>query len=75
MLLDLRMRNAQKLKAVIGTIFFILFFGFLRPHIIGEKWASYDVMVLGFLFFLWLCYSFAFGNTFQVYNDTTLMSM
>ena len=75
MILNLKMENAQKLKAVIGTIFFILFFGFLRPHIVQKKMESWDIMILGFLFFLWLCYSFAFGNTFQVYNDTTLMSM
>jgi hypothetical protein len=75
MLLKLKIENAQKLKAVIGTIFFVLLFGFLRPHIVGRELKGRDVAVLGFIFFLWLCYSFAFANTFQVYNDTTLLSI
>lgn len=75
MLLNLKMNNAQKLKAVIGTILFMLLFGFLRPHVVQKYIKSRDIMVLGFIFFIWLCYSFAFANTFQVYNDTTLMSM
>ena len=75
MLLNLKMENAQKLKAVIGTILFVLLFGFLRPHVVRTQIKGRDIMVIGFLFFLWLCYSFAFANTFQVYNDRTLMSM
>jgi hypothetical protein len=75
MLLNLQMKNAQKLKAIIGTILFILLFGFLRPHVVQKSIKTWDIMILAFIFFLWLCYSFAFGNTFQVYNDTTLMSM
>ena len=54
MLINLKMENAQKLKAVIGTILFILLFGFLRPHIVGKEIKSKDIMILGFIFFIWL---------------------
>ena len=71
------MENEQKLKACVGTIFFVLFIGFIRPIILNYRINLHDTVLMAFLFFLWLCYSYAFANTFKLssINDINLSNL
>ena len=54
----------QKIKCMVGTIFFLLFFGYFRPFFINIPLNSKEIVINSLLFFLWLGYSYAITNTF-----------
>ena len=56
--------SQQKIKCMIGTIFFLLFFGYLRTFVVNIPLDTKSIIINTLLFFIWIGYSYAISNTF-----------
>ena len=54
----------QKIKCLVGGIFFLLFFGFFRVIFTNDILDTKDIVLNTILFFIWLGYSYAISNMF-----------
>lgn len=67
--------SQQKIKCMVGTIFFLFFFGYFRPFVINSPLNTKDIVINSILFFLWIGYSYIIANSFieNSSNDSELL--